>query len=302
MSPVEPRPVVMGTMGLPSREGAEGLSFLPKPPAAINLPGAKRVLLTAPSAARNERRFQSNFKFMCCFPLQVFRQLFIGGRSDDQCAADDFKQRIARNPFQSHAGTGGSFAWGKIRPVNFVQRVVLRFMRIEPCLAGGHGDTVGERQTEKDLDMEDAVHGAAGTLDRFLEGVHGAGDVLFERVRDEDVVLLGIAIIGTRAGEIVDSIVCMVAAAGTTRRISARCAGGCACRREWASNWGLRRGSLLSRLLREEFRRAGYESRHRPDFAKEVAASFDFHRISPSHFFVEESKADPDKQLMIAQR
>src|ERR1700736_1231385 len=64
MSPVEPRPVVMGTMGLPSTEGMGGLDFLPKMPAAFNSAGANRPPLAAPSAARNERRFQPNFKFM----------------------------------------------------------------------------------------------------------------------------------------------------------------------------------------------------------------------------------------------
>ena len=64
MSPVEPRPVVMGTIGLPSTGGMEGLSFLPKMPAALNSAGANRPPQTAPSAARNERRFQPNFRFM----------------------------------------------------------------------------------------------------------------------------------------------------------------------------------------------------------------------------------------------
>src|SRR5271165_5594654 len=63
MLPVEPRPLGMGTMRLPSIEGADGLVFFPKMPAALNLRGASSELLAAPSAARNERRFQPNFRF-----------------------------------------------------------------------------------------------------------------------------------------------------------------------------------------------------------------------------------------------
>src|SRR5580693_1946305 len=78
MSPVEPRPVVMGTMGLPSLGAADGLGFLPKMPAALNLAGANSELLAAPSAARNERRFQLNFKFMLT-SLQRLRQNYLSG-------------------------------------------------------------------------------------------------------------------------------------------------------------------------------------------------------------------------------
>src|SRR5581483_2158207 len=70
MSPVEPRPVVMGTMGLPSTEGINGLCFLPKMTAAFNSAGAHKPPVAAPSVARNERRFQPNFKFMRSFPFQ----------------------------------------------------------------------------------------------------------------------------------------------------------------------------------------------------------------------------------------
>src|SRR5580692_9108004 len=68
MLPVDPRPVVIGTMGLPSTEGADGLGFFPKTLAALNLAGANIELLAAPSAARNERRFQLNFKPMRTSP------------------------------------------------------------------------------------------------------------------------------------------------------------------------------------------------------------------------------------------
>src|SRR5882724_1806066 len=64
MSPVDPSPLVMGTMGLPSTEGIDGLGFLAKTPAAFNFAGANRLPLTAPRADRNERRFQPDFRFM----------------------------------------------------------------------------------------------------------------------------------------------------------------------------------------------------------------------------------------------
>src|SRR5260370_27747052 len=61
MSRVEPSPLVMGAMGLPSTEGTDGLAFFA---AARSSAGANRLPLTAPSADRNERRFQPDFKFM----------------------------------------------------------------------------------------------------------------------------------------------------------------------------------------------------------------------------------------------
>src|ERR1700742_4042889 len=76
MSPLEPRPVVMGTMGLPSTEDAEALGFLPKRPVALNFAGASRLLLAAPSADRNDRRFQPNFRFMRS-PFNFLRELSI---------------------------------------------------------------------------------------------------------------------------------------------------------------------------------------------------------------------------------
>src|SRR5580704_1402919 len=102
--------------------------------------------------------------------------------------------------------------------------------------------------------MDDAVHRAACTLDRLLERVHSASDVFFEGVRYEDVIFLGIAVIGTCAGEVVDPIVCVITAGA--RPISARSAHRCLSRRRCAGRWS---------LLSKEFRRAGYESRHRSD-------------------------------------
>src|SRR6516164_1328919 len=64
MSPVEPRPLVIGTMGLPSTEGATGLCFLPKMAAALLSCEAKSPPVREASRARNERRVQSNLGFI----------------------------------------------------------------------------------------------------------------------------------------------------------------------------------------------------------------------------------------------
>jgi len=53
-------------------------------------------------------------------------------------------------------------------------------------------------KTEKNLHVENAVHIAARALERFLESVHRAGDVFFERVCHENMIFPWIAII--RAG------------------------------------------------------------------------------------------------------
>src|ERR1700728_1148668 len=118
MSPVEPRPLVIGTMGLPSSEEMGDLCFLPKRLAAFDSAGANRPPLMAPRAERNARRLQSNFfKFICSFPYEFFscrRKLLFSRRGDDHRAADDFDQGIPRNPFNSHARAGRSFAGREI--------------------------------------------------------------------------------------------------------------------------------------------------------------------------------------------
>src|SRR5580692_2505241 len=61
MFPVEPRPVVIGTIEAPSGNSVAGaLRFFPNMPAALSPEGANQ-LLAAPIAARNERRVQPNF-------------------------------------------------------------------------------------------------------------------------------------------------------------------------------------------------------------------------------------------------
>src|ERR1700722_283793 len=78
MSPVEPSPVVMGTMGEPSTEAIDDLVFLPNMPAAFNSAGANRPPKAAPSAATKERRLQSNLKFTI-FPSQLVKKHYPQG-------------------------------------------------------------------------------------------------------------------------------------------------------------------------------------------------------------------------------
>src|SRR5579862_3391888 len=137
--------------------------------------------------------------------------------------------------------------------------------------------------------MDDAIHSAAGTLDRLLERVHCASDVFFEGVSYQDVILLGITVIGTRSGEIIDPVERMVIAAGPTGSIFAGRVRGC------ATNVRCGSGSLLGK----EFRHAGYKCRRHRDLAKEISPSVDSHRISPSSCSVDESpdKLSPSERL-----
>src|SRR5215472_15371926 len=61
MSPVEPSPVMIGTMGTPSIDGmVTCLRFFAKSPPPLK-PEDVKTLLAAPIAARKERRLQPNF-------------------------------------------------------------------------------------------------------------------------------------------------------------------------------------------------------------------------------------------------
>ena len=70
--------------------------------------------------------------------------------------------------------------------------------------------------------MNDAVHGTARVLNRLLERVHCASDVLFERISHQNVIVLGIAVIGTRPRKVVDPVVCVALGAGAMGSIFAR--------------------------------------------------------------------------------
>jgi hypothetical protein len=96
--------------------------------------------------------------------------------------------------------------------VDLVQRVVLCMMGIESCLAGGHRNSVSEWQTEKDLEMENTVHGATCMLERLLERVHRTGDMLLEGIGYENMIVTGIAVIGACAGEVIDPFVNVIGA------------------------------------------------------------------------------------------
>ena len=129
-------------------------------------------------------------------------------------------------------------------------------------------DAVSERQAQKNLQMDDAVHSAACPLDRLLEGIHGAGDVLFEGVRDEDVVLLGVAVIGTGSRKVVDPVVDVV---------------GSGPMRWYPHQVRLRVRRRQEPAATENFQCTSYKSCHRCGLAKEAASSVDFHEISPSN-------------------
>src|SRR5579862_5550815 len=116
--------------------------------------------------------------------------------------------------------------------------------------------------------MENAIHRAAGTLDRLLERVHGASDVFFEGVSHQDVIFFGITVIGTCPRKIVDPVECVVIAAGATRSIFAGRVRGC------ATSFRCGSGSLLGK----EFRCAGYKSHNRRHLAKEISPRVDGHR------------------------
>src|SRR5690348_16596105 len=126
MSPVEPSPVVIGTMGAPSGDGmVTSLRFFGKSPPPVN-PEDVKTLLAAPIAARKERRLQPNF--ILGSPYRLAYNLFVSnrcGRVHNSCAADDFNQRISRNPFDRHAGAGWRLPGREIRSVDLVQGVVL---------------------------------------------------------------------------------------------------------------------------------------------------------------------------------
>src|SRR5215469_368134 len=169
MSPVEPRPLVMGTISAPSTEEAPAtLCFFPKIPAPATR-GAAKMLPAAPTAARNERRLHPNF--ILKIPFSHCVRLFVRnrrGQIHDFGAADNLNERIAGNPFHRHAGAGRSLAGREISFVDVVQGLVLRLVGIESGLARWRGSSVGQGQTSKDLKMNDVVHAAAGALDRLF--------------------------------------------------------------------------------------------------------------------------------------
>src|SRR5215831_928266 len=72
-------------------------------------------------------------------------------RGDHQRASNDFDERVARNPFDSHACAGGSLAGAEIGPVDFVQCVVLSLMSVESRLAGRHRNIISVRQADENV-------------------------------------------------------------------------------------------------------------------------------------------------------
>src|ERR1700678_1564998 len=147
----------MGTMGSPSTESIDGLDFLAKMPHST--PPERTDHRAWRPAQRQRNGGSSQTLSSTHFPLNTLAKHVSAsaGRIKDGCATHNLNQRIAGDPFERHAGPGRSFAGRKIRSVDFVQRVVLRFMGVAPCLARRHGNAVSQRETEKDLEVDDAI-------------------------------------------------------------------------------------------------------------------------------------------------
>src|SRR4030088_1324428 len=224
MSPVEPSPVVIGTIGLPSTEGSADFIFLVDIPSAFSLMGANRLPAAAPRVDKKERRFQPDFKFIRSSVFDIFRINLLASRGsggssrrDHYGAADDFNQRIPWNPLQCHAGAGRRFPWAEVGPIDFVQCVVLRLMRVEPRFARRHRDAIGERQAQKDLEIDNAVHRTTCSLDRSFQRIHRASDVFLEGICYKNMVVLGVAVIGTGSGEVINTAMRVVASSRAAR-------------------------------------------------------------------------------------
>src|ERR1700733_14448534 len=108
MSPVEPSPEVIGTIGLPSTECPSIACPDDFVLAACSL-GANRLPVAAPRGDKNERRFQPGFKLMRGSLFKSFKHLLGNRRSrgdarriDNQRAADNLYERVARDPLECH--------------------------------------------------------------------------------------------------------------------------------------------------------------------------------------------------------
>src|SRR5579862_8122935 len=77
MSPVEPSPDVIGTIGWPSPPFPGALCFEPSAAAALESAGATNPPVMAPRAPRNVRRLQPNFEPMFSFLSETFLFYFL---------------------------------------------------------------------------------------------------------------------------------------------------------------------------------------------------------------------------------
>src|SRR5690242_20827316 len=123
------------------------------------------------------------------------------------------------------------------------------------------------RQADENVEVDQAVHVGAGALDVALQSVHGSRDMLLEGIRHDDMIVLGIAVIGARAGKIVNPVVRV--AASSTRCIS----GG------HVLGWAASRGRAGRCLLSKEFWRSTQKCSESRDSAKETASSVAFHGV-----------------------
>src|SRR5437764_606187 len=95
-------------------------------------------------------------------------------------------------------------------------------MGVEAGFAGRHGNILGMGKADKNLQMEDAVHRAARAFNGSLERIHCPDHVLLKWVRHENVIVSGVAVIRTGAGEVIDAVMYVI---GAARLISAGRAG-----------------------------------------------------------------------------
>jgi hypothetical protein len=148
-------------------------------------------------------------------------------------------------------------------------------MGVEPSFAGRHRDAIGKRQAEEDLEVENAIHCAACTLERLLKSVHRPGDMFLKGIGNDNMIVIRIAVIGARTEEVVDPVVSVIV--DTSGRTARGRAGrfGCLGRRN---------------LLGKKFRRARYDSRHRRDLTKKPSSSIDLQDSYPFDILIRISR------------
>src|SRR5215469_15231322 len=222
-----PRPFVMGTTGEPSR-AAWHFVFLPKDSANGSTRSEKAAGRGNPQ--RNDRRLHLDFIFRLLSPLRCNYQppRDFGGFTTLALPTISISESpgIHSTAMQARDGALGG---REIASVDFVQSVVLRFVGVESGPSCRCGDPVGQRQAKKNLKMINVVHGVAGTLDRLLERLHGAGDVLFERIRDQNVIVLCITAVGPGTRNVMDAIHRVMFTTRGTASIFAGSGRRCAC-------------------------------------------------------------------------
>src|SRR5260370_23456947 len=96
MSPVEPSPVAIGAIGLPSTADAPDWALLLDTLSAFSLAGESRLPATTPRVDKKERRFQPDFKFIRLasqLPLQIYARPVWSWRRASLLSLEDVLQR-----------------------------------------------------------------------------------------------------------------------------------------------------------------------------------------------------------------